>query len=459
MNCIIQQEDTIIALSTASGQGAIALIRLSGKEAIAIVNYFFRTKNLTLCNSHTAHFGTLIDENKEIIDEVIITLFKAPRSFTKEDIVEISCHGSYFIIRRIIQVMIRKGARMAKPGEFTQRAFLNGQLDLTQAEAVGDLIAARSATAHKAAMHQLQGQLSKKIQELKKKIIHFAAMLELELDFAEENVQFVKKNELKKLVENILATIQPMLESFTYANAIKHGIPIVLAGKPNAGKSTLLNALLQEERAIVSEIPGTTRDAIEEDLIIEGIHIKLIDTAGIHNTQDVIENMGIKKTYSKIKQAALILYIFDTSTTSFKALENTLKPIQTYNIPILCIGNKIDKIIPEKIKIWQKKCNNILISASKLQNIDELKKAIIKAIKTEKVQKMDNFITNERHYESLLKSKTAMEGILQGIQNELSNDLLVLDIRTVLEYLGEIIGEVTTDDLLGHIFSKFCIGK
>ncbi len=456
---LVTQKDTIIALSTPPGQSAIALIRLSGKSALSIVNHFFKTKDLFLCASHTVHFGTLLDDHQAVLDEVVVTLFRAPTSFTKEDVVEISCHGAYFIIHRILQIMIRQGARMAQPGEFTQRAFFNGQLDLTQAEAVADLIAARSATAHKTAMHHLKGGLSKSVRLLKDKIMHFAALLELSLDFAEEDVPVAAKEDLKKLVQDILDTIQPMLESFTLGNAIKHGIPMAIVGQPNAGKSTLLNTLLQEERALVSSIPGTTRDFIEGTLMIEGVHFQLIDTAGLHHTEDMVESMGIQKTYEIIKKSHLILYIFDISSTTAQQIEKKLSQIKSFNIPTLVIANKIDRVTPAVVQDFCHAFRCVPIAAQLGKNIQQLKKTILEQIQLAKISSIDTIITNERHYESLLRSKEAMEKVLQGIQNELSNELLVLDIRTVLEHLGTLVGEVTTEDVLGHIFAKFCIGK
>lgn len=454
---LIHQEDTIVALATPSGSSAIAVIRLSGKSAINITNQVFKGKDLTKQPPYTIHFGTIRDQEK-IIDEVLVSIFKAPKSFTREDCVEISCHGASFIIHQIIQLLIRQGARLAKPGEFTQRAFLNGQFDLAQAEAIADLIASDSAIAHKTALHQMRGGFSVKIKELRDKLIHFAAMLALELDFAEEDVAFASRDELKKLIQTLIAQSTQLIESFELGNVIKNGVPTVIAGKPNVGKSTLLNALLNEEKAIVSDIPGTTRDFIEDELNIEGVNFRLIDTAGLRAATDEIEAMGVARTHEKMEKASLIIYLFDLTTESLEDIYQTNERLESLGIPFLKVGNKVDAAQPALLQRL-KKDDFVMIAAAKKLHLDVLKEKIIALIHLDKLQKMDTIVTNVRHYESLQKSKAALEDVLRGIAHHLTNELLVLDIRNALHHLGEITGEITTEDLLDNIFSKFCIGK
>lgn len=452
-----QQEDTIVALATPPGSSAIAVIRLSGKAAISSTNRIFKGKDLTQQAPATLHFGTIRDQEK-IIDEVIVAIFKAPHSFTREDCVEISCHGASFIIRQIIQLLIRQGVRLAKPGEFTQRAFLHGQFDLAQAEAIADLIASDSAIAHQTALYQMRGGFSGKIKEFRAQLIHFASMLALELDFAEEDVVFASRDDLKQLIQTLIAQSTQLIESFELGNVIKNGVPTVIAGKPNAGKSTLLNALLNEEKAIVSDIPGTTRDFIEDELTIEGVKFRLIDTAGLRKTTDQLEAMGVARTHEKMAKASLIIYLFDLTAESLADSYQTNEQLDKLGIPWLKVGNKVDAAPPKLLKQLEKD-GFVMISAAQKLHLDVLKEKMVALIHLDKFKKMDTIVTNVRHYESLKKSKAALEDVRRGIAHQLTNELLVLDIRSALHHLGEITGEITTEDVLDNIFSKFCIGK
>jgi tRNA modification GTPase len=452
-------QDTIIALATAQGIGAISVIRLSGKEAIKVVNQVFHGKDLEKQATHTLHFGTIRDGN-EIIDEVVVSLFVEPKSFTGENVVEISCHGSPYIIKRILQLFIHHGVRLAKAGEFTQRAFLNGKFDLAQAEAVADLIAADSEAAHKAAIYQMRGGFSKKIKELREKLIHFASLIELELDFGEEDVEFADREDLRILVKEILAVIQALIQSFSLGNVIKNGVPTVIAGKPNAGKSTLLNALLNEEKAIVSEIAGTTRDVIEDEIVIEGMVFRFIDTAGLRETEDKIEKIGVQRSYEKIKSASLLLYVFDlTEIKTPQHYEQELADAQSFGIPYIMVGNKVEYASD---MVWSTLASYPeveLISAKNKEGLENLKSHILKIVQGENFSTGDTLITNARHYESLLQTKNALENVLVGLNRSITGDFLAMDIRQALYHLGEITGQITTDDLLANIFSKFCIGK
>ena len=453
-------EDTIVALSTAQGIGAIAVIRLSGKNAIEICNKVFKGNDLTKQQSHTLHFGHIIN-GEEIIDEVVVGLFKEPKSFTKENVVEISCHGSPFIQQKIIELLIENGARQAKPGEFTLRAFLNRRLDLLQAEAVADLIASDSESSHKVSLQQMRGGFSNQIKQLREQLINFASLIELELDFGEEDVEFAKRNELKNLVSNLLSHILKLIQSFKLGNVIKNGVNTVIAGRPNAGKSTLLNALLQEDRAIVSEIPGTTRDVIEEVINIQGINFRLIDTAGIREATDTIEKIGIERTMQKIRQSAIVIYLFDVNSLS---VEEALKDTQLLNadeLPVIAVGNKIDLTDEETTKEKFKNIENTIFISSKHElHIDDLKNVLLQKVADKKIDFNMSIVTNARHYEALLESETALKDVLKGIDNSISGDLLALDIRRALRALGNITGEIDVDkDILGTIFGKFCIGK
>jgi tRNA modification GTPase len=458
--------DTIAALATPHGFGAIAVIRLSGKEAIAITESVFFTKTLKpkpLHNkaSHTAHFGVIADKDL-IIDEVLVTLFKAPTTYTGEEIVEISCHGSVFIQQHILQLLFKQGARPAQAGEFTLRAFLNGKLDLSQAEAVADLIASNSASSHQVAMQHMRGGFSSKIAVLRENLLNFASLIELELDFSEEDVEFADRSDLKKLVHTILTIIEKLILSFDLGNVIKHGVPVAIVGKPNAGKSTLLNVLLDDERAIVSEIPGTTRDTIEDELIIDGVLFRFIDTAGLRTTTDVIEQIGVNKAFEVIKKSAIIIYLFDTHELSLGDLQQELNVIEEHigTSQLLVVGNKIDFENVDALKKEFKAIENItFISAKEKNNIEELKQKLVSLFDTRTVNTTDTIVTNSRHVSSLNKAFAALTKVNEGLATNIQSDFLALDIRYALEALGEITGQVTNDDLLGNIFSKFCIGK
>ncbi len=452
------KEDTIVALSTAQGVGAIAVIRLSGPSAISITNKVFKGKDLEKEGSHTLHFGTIRDEGK-VIDEVVVSLFVAPHSFTKEDVTEISCHGSPYIVQRLIQVFLKHGARLAKPGEFTQRAFLHGAFDLAQAEAVADLINADTEAAHQAALNQMRGGFSERIQALRQELIHFASMIELELDFGEEDVEFADRGDLKALIEQLLEAINGLVNSFDLGNVIKNGVPTVIAGKPNAGKSTLLNALLNEEKAIVSNIPGTTRDFIEDEVTIGGINFRFIDTAGLRETTDTIEAIGVKRTQEQMQKASLIIYMFDLAEDTIVEVNREINQLENLGIPFLKVANKMDVAQPELKAALEKMEGITYISAGNKENIEGLKEKILEAVNLGNFKTGDTVVTNLRHYDSLLRSRNALNDVLAGLGNNITGDFLAMDIRQALHHLGEITGEITTDDLLTNIFSKFCIGK
>jgi tRNA modification GTPase len=462
--------DTICALATPAGPGAIAVIRLSGIKALEIGDaVFFKKKAkseflLSKAKSHTLYFGDIKDADK-IIDEVLIAVFKNPHSYTGEDTLEISCHGSVFIQQQIIKLLIAKGARMAEPGEFTLRAFLNGKLDLSQAEAVADLIASDSEASHQMAMQQMRGGFSKDIAELREKLINFAALIELELDFSEEDVEFANREELRKLIENLRTRIKKLIDSFAAGNVFKNGVPVAIIGKPNTGKSTLLNTLLNEDRAIVSDIAGTTRDTIEEEINLKGVIFRFIDTAGIRNTSDKVEAIGIEKTYEKISKAALVLYIFDVISDSPELVREDIALIQQKtsgnNIPIVIVGNKIDVAtlgsVKEKFRI---DIEPIYISAKNNFNIEELKEKLLSLIDTGILKSNQTIVSNTRHLDALNKSLEALDMVLNGLDSHITGDFLALDIRKALQHLGEITGAIDVDkDILGTIFSKFCIGK
>lgn len=452
-------EDTIIALATPPGVGAIGIVRLSGKNAIEIANLVFKGKDLTKQNSHTIHFGKIEDKDK-VIDEVLVSIFIEPKSFTKENVIEISSHGSPYILQKMMKLMISKGARLAKAGEFTKRAFLNGQFDLAQAEAVADLINSNSESTHMAAMNQMRGGFSKKIKALRGELINFASMIELELDFAEEDVEFANRDQLVELIQSLQKEIGKLIESFSIGNVIKNGVPTVIAGKPNSGKSTLLNILLEEEKAIVSDIPGTTRDFIEDEIHIEGISFRFIDTAGIREARDKIEAIGIERTRSKMKAASIIIYLVDLVNESENEINAEIKNLDKLGIPFLLVGNKMDKPVNSKLKQLEGSFPEmILISASGEVNIDRLKAALIHLVHFDNFKTGDTIVTNIRHIESLTNTQTALDDVMKGIDTDLTGDFLAMDIRQALHHLGEITGEITTDDLLGNIFSKFCIGK
>ncbi len=466
MATYLLNNDTIAALATPHGAGAIAVIRLSGKDAIAITEKVFNTKTLKPKKlgdkaSHTAHFGLIVEEGV-IIDEVLVTIFKAPNTYTGEETVEISCHGSVFVQQQILQVLFKHGARPAQAGEYTLRAFLNGKLDLSQAEAVADLIASNSATSHQVAMQHMRGGFSNKIAVLRENLLNFASLIELELDFSEEDVEFADRTDLKKLINTILSIIEKLIASFEVGNVIKNGIPVAIVGKPNAGKSTLLNVLLEDDRAIVSDIPGTTRDTIEDELIIEGVLFRFIDTAGIRTTSDVIEQIGVNKAFEVIKKSAIIIYLFDTHELSRGDLELELNIIREHigTSQLLVVGNKIDF---ENLEDLKKEFADVqaiqFISAKEQKNIDALKATLVSLFDTRTVNTTDTIVTNSRHVNSLNKAQQALIKVNEGLSSNIQSDFLALDIRYALEALGEITGQVTNDDLLGNIFSKFCIGK
>lgn len=451
-------EDTIVALATPSGaNGAIAVIRVSGQQAIKITNAIFKGKDLCQQASHTIHFGTIRD-GEEIIDEVLVSLFVAPNSYTKENSVEISTHNSKYIIERVIHLLIKQGARAARAGEFTLRAFLNGGMDLSQAEAVADLIASNSAASHQIAMQQMRGGFSNQLKSLREDLIHFASLIELELDFSEEDVEFANREQLKNLINKIKVIVQKLILSFEQGNVLKNGVPVVIAGKPNVGKSTLLNAFLNEERAIVSDIAGTTRDTIEDEINIHGVTFRFIDTAGIRETADIIEAKGVERTRAKMKQARLIIYLFDPLQDKVDEVQSQLQEIQNLQIPFLTIINKAD-LLSDQQKDEYASLNPLYISAKEQIGVEELKEELINSVQLGNLNTDDVMVTNIRHVEALQKTSDSLERVLFGIDNPVTSDFLAMDIRQALYHLGEITGSVSTDDLLDNIFSKFCIGK
>ncbi|WP_437918643.1 tRNA uridine-5-carboxymethylaminomethyl(34) synthesis GTPase MnmE [Sphingobacterium sp. LRF_L2] len=458
MSAALDSQDTIVALATSPGvNGAIAVIRLSGADAIEIANRVFRGKNLLEQSSHTIHFGTIRDHD-EIIDEVLVSLFQGPNSYTKENVVEISTHNSRYIIERIINLLLKQGARAAKAGEFTLRAFLNGGLDLSQAEAVADLIASNSAASHQIAMQQMRGGFSNQLKKLREDLVHFASLIELELDFSEEDVEFANRDQLKILVQSIYKVVGRLISSFEQGNVLKNGVPIVIAGKPNVGKSTLLNALLNEERAIVSDIAGTTRDTVEDEININGILFRFIDTAGIRETMDVIEAKGVERTREKMKQARLIIYLFDPIQDKIEAVQEQIAEVKELGIPFVTLINKAD-LLSDIAREEYTPLEPIYISARDGVGIEELKEELLNQVNLSNIQADDVMVTNIRHVESLQKTQESLDKVLFGIDNPITSDFLALDIRQALHHLGTITGSVTTDDLLENIFSKFCIGK
>ena len=453
---LVGWDDTIVALATAPGISAIAVIRISGSHALGIIDKLLPNKKIYNQPSHTA-FYTKIIHDVVLIDEVVVTVFKAPKSYTGEDTVEISCHGNPLIQQQIIAACIAHGARLAKAGEYTQRAFLNSKIDLIQAEAVADLIAAHTIAAQKAALQNLRGGFSSELTQLREKLISFAALIELELDFAAEDVEFADRNLFLSLIAEILLKVQQLIASFSLGNVIKNGVSVAILGKPNAGKSTLLNVLLNEERAIVSEIPGTTRDTIEETINIDGILFRLIDTAGIRqNVTDIIENMGIEKSLAKMRNADIVLYLFDMATESIEDLQTQINLFKTENINYLLVANKYDTI--EKIDKYDNQ-NVLYISAKHQQNIDVLKQLLFDSTVHASTFAENNIVTNVRHLQSLQSIEQSLMAIKTGLNDGVSSDLLTSDIRTALYHLGEITGEISNDNKLDFIFSKFCIGK
>jgi tRNA modification GTPase len=466
--------DTIVALATPSGAGAVAIIRMSGKDAITIASEVFQSvsgKDISKQKTHTIHLGTIVDGTK-IYDQVLVSIFKNPNSYTGEDVIEISCHGSTFIQQQIIQLLLRKGCRMAQAGEFTLRSFLNGKMDLSQAEAVADLISSDNEASHQIAMQQMRGGFSSEIAKLREELLNFASLIELELDFAEEDVEFADRTQFHDLLNRIEFVLKRLIDSFAVGNVIKNGIPVAIVGEPNVGKSTLLNALLNEERAIVSDIAGTTRDTIEDELVIDGIGFRFIDTAGIRETKDVVESIGIKKTFEKIEQAQVVLYILDGSWMMEAGSLETVK-IEIEKIinqfplkPLVIVLNKVDKLSKEQLLNFtnqltdnSKSTKLVAISAKDKTGIDDLKNQLLSFVNTGALRNNETIVTNTRHYDSLLKALEEIQKVKFGLQSNLPSDLMAIDIRQALYYFGEITGEVTNDELLGNIFANFCIGK
>ncbi len=449
--------DIIVAAATPPGVSALAVVRLSGKQSIDLVQELFQGKILSEQPSHSLHVGILKD-GAEAIDEVVVSIFREPNSFTKENSVEISCHGSTLIVQRIIRALMKHGAVLAAPGEFTKRAFLNGRFDLAQAEAVADLINAETDNARQAALNQMRGGFSKEIKQLREELIHFASLIELELDFGEEDVEFAKRDDLRKLVMKIQSHLEPLIHSFDQGNVIKNGVPTVIAGKPNVGKSTLLNALLNEEKAIVSDIPGTTRDVIEDEMVLGGINFRFIDTAGLRETTDTIEALGIGRTREQLKKASLILYLVDLTNATLEEITKELKELDALNIPVIRIANKMDRGNPELVRQLMKQ-NFQFISATNKTNLKALEEKILDKFHVDKIKQGDVVVTNTRHYQSLQDTHDALSRVLKGMDERVTGDFLAMDVRNALHHLGLITGQISTDDLLANIFSKFCIGK
>ncbi len=468
---IPNSQSTICALITPAGKGAVAVIRVSGNEALDVAEKLFFLKNkkrISQAPSHSIHFG-LIKNGGKIIDEVLLSVFRTPHSYTGEDVIEISCHGSIFIQQQILNLLNANGVRMAQPGEFTLRAFLNGKLDLSQAESVADIIASENESAHQLAFSQMRGGYSDMIKKLRDELIRFAAMLELELDFSEEDVEFANRIELTKLVLDLIFKIEKLLESFSLGNVLKNGIPVVIAGKPNTGKSTLLNVMLNDERAIVSPIAGTTRDTIEDEMIIEGIRFRFIDTAGIRETEDLIETKGVERTLEKIKKASVVIYLFDPKETSADELNKILgefnsQAYQQANLnqkfKLIPVANKIDQYVEDEvIKDFLSVQNLVCISAKKMTNIEFLKKTLLEFVPSNKINSGEHVVSNARHAASIYQAKLSLQKVFDGIKKNISTEFLAADLRFAITHLGEITGEVTNENLLEFIFSKFCIGK
>ena len=447
--------DTIVALATPAGVGAIGVIRLSGDRAIEIVNKVFQPKALSIQASHTIHYGR-IESSGRVYDEVVASLYIAPRSYTKENVVEISCHGSPFIQESILQLFVEQGARFARPGEFTQRAFLNGAFDLAQAEAVADVIAADSAAAQNAALHQLRGGFSKELAALREELIHFASLIELELDFGEEDVEFADRQDLEDLVNQLLANIRPLVASFRTGNAVKNGVATVIVGKPNAGKSTLLNALLNEDRAIVSDIAGTTRDSLEDEWTLGGIKFRLVDTAGLRETTDVIEALGVERTQAWVKKAQVVIYMADATSETPVGFAAGVEALGQLDIPVIKLLNKVDQISSTELAAFE---DAIPISAKNRSGLNDLETALLNVVGLDQVSTSGTLVTNLRHYQQLLQTQETLEGVLVALKTGLTGDLIAQDLRYALHHLGEITGQISNDDLLKNIFGKFCIGK
>ena len=460
------QADTICALATAPGLGAIAVIRISGPNTFNIIESVFKTKkgkskDFNTIASHTLHFGDIVLDN-QTLDEVLISVFKNPHSYTGQNTIEISCHGSTYIQQQILQLLQRNGARLAEPGEFTLRAFLNGKLDLSQAEAVADLISSQHASAHQTAMQQLRGGYSHAIQELRTQLLNFASLIELELDFAEEDVEFANRDQLSKLVHELLKSVRTLRESYATGNALKNGIPVVIAGKPNVGKSTLLNALLNDNKAIVSDIAGTTRDVIEDQLIIDGYRFRFMDTAGLRSTGDVIEKLGVERSYEYARKANIILYLCDPAQSTAKEIEEEITDLQNKvgeDKFVLTVVNKCDIHEESKLAKYSTLPNVIFIAAKTQLHLEELKKQLIIGSGVASLENENQLVTNARHEGALAKAEDALVRVINEMHRNLTSDLLALDLKDAIYHLGLITGEIYSDDLLGNIFSKFCIGK
>jgi tRNA modification GTPase len=462
----INNQTTICAISTPAGTGGIAVIRVSGNDAISVVSRIFKSKKPLEQQTGNKFVYGKIFKNRELIDEVLASVFRAPHSFTGEDTVEINCHGSIFIQQEILRMLIENGCRLATPGEFTQRAFLNGKMDLSQAEAVADVIASSSATSHRLAMNQMRGGFSKELQNIRSKLIDFVSLIELELDFSEEQVEFADRSRLLALVSQIKTVIVRLVESFKVGNVIKNGIPVVIVGETNAGKSTLLNHLLNEEKAIVSEIHGTTRDTIEDLINIKGVSFRFIDTAGIRYTEDEIELLGIERTFSKIEHASIIIWMIDTThfNKEIEYIADKIVPF-TKNKKLIIVFNKIDKISAEEQVILDEEflphvpAERLYLSAKYKKNTEKLEKTLLKAAGLPEIKENDVIVNNIRHYEALSKTLDAINRVEDGLKKKISGDFIAQDIRECMHYLGEITGEISTDEVLGNIFKNFCIGK
>lgn len=453
-----QPHTTISAIATPPGQGAIGIIRVSGPDTFPVMDTIFHGTRLSAADSHTAHFGTIRDGNR-ILDEVLVTVFKNPRSYTGEDVAEISCHGSAYILQSVLDLLSRHGIVPAQPGEFTLRAFLHGKMDLSQAEAVADLIASGSEASHKLAMQQMRGGFSNQLQQLRTELVNFASLVELELDFSEEDVEFANRDQLLSLVQAIQKVLAQLIQSFQLGNVLKNGVATVIAGRPNAGKSTLLNALIQEERAIVSDIPGTTRDTIEELINIDGVLFRLIDTAGIRDASDKIEAIGVGKTMEQIKRSALVVYLFDLSALSPDELLADIAKLEA-EVPVLVIGNKRDLVSAADLAAFQAVYPAMIaISSLHHENLEGVHQALLAQVQADNWKAETTIVSNARHVSILRRAQEGLVNVQQGIDQSVSGELLALDIRTALDALGEITGTITSDDLLGNIFGKFCIGK
>ena len=457
----MMNDETIIALATPSGMGAISVIRISGSKAISITEKLFKSKGnkiLSKQKSHTVHLGNLM-KNNFVLDEVLVTIFNGPNSYTGEDTIEISCHGSTYIQQKIIDLYIENGIRVASPGEFTLRAFLNGKMDLNQAEAVADLIASENEGSHNLAIQQMKSGFSNDLKKLRSELLHFSSMIELELDFSQEDVEFAERNEFKKLINKITKELGDLINSFSSGNVLKNGIAVAIAGKPNAGKSSLLNTLLNEDKAIVSNIPGTTRDSIEDSLIIDGIKFRFTDTAGLRKTDDVIESKGIEKTKEKIRQSKILIYLFDVNDTNLDEINSDIESFKRKDLSVILVRNKVDlKIVSKDLFEELKNLNFLEISANDNNSVNILKNKLLDEVNILNPH-TDTIVSNSRHYQALINAMTAIKDVSNGLESNISGDLLSIDIRKSIEHLAEITGEITNDDVLGNIFSNFCIGK